>query len=130
MRAYDLAAAAGALNVDRKWLSNLLSHHHVADVPRLRQGVLRRIPPRAILTLEIAIHLIRGLGIPIVSALDLAERLREADDHSIPIGPGIRLTMDTTSIEAGLDRRLREAAESAVPPRRGRPPRHRPSRLP
>src|SRR5688572_21581546 len=121
MRAYSLAVAAASLEVDRKWLDNVLTQHDVLGVYRERQGVSRMISPQAILTIAIAILLARHLGSPIARALTLAHRL--LDDGEQALDADVVLRVDVGGIERRLATRLADAVESHPPARRGRPPR-------
>jgi hypothetical protein len=121
MRAYTVDVAAIALDVDRKFLDNLLSHHAIPGCVGVRQGVRRRIARDGITRLAIAIALARELGVPIARAVDLACRLHA--DRELEAGGAIRIALDLAALERTLDPRLATAIESAREPRRGRPPR-------
>lgn len=125
MAAFTVVAAALALQVDRKWLENLLSHHQVPGTSPDRQGVRRRLTPQVLLPIAVAILLIRQLGMPIAKALALASRICESPEAECAPASGLVVRVDVVSIERSLGRRLREAAEIAVPARRGRPPTRR-----
>ena len=119
MRAFDVTAAAIALEVTPKWLDNLLSHHRIPGVVGGRQGVRRRLQPRAVLHIAVIIHLCRELGMPVRRALGTAQSLLE---HGRVVAGGLELRMDVTRLGWELDARLADAAESASLRRRGRPP--------
>ena len=121
MRAYSLAVAAAALDVDRKWLDNVLTQHDLDGVQRERQGVSRSIAPRAIVTIAVAIVVSRAFGGPLGRALALASELIENGDHA-PV-PDLSLRVDVPAIERRLAARLVESVEAHPPARRGRPPR-------
>ena len=121
MRAYTVAAAAVALNTEPKWLDNLLSHHEVPGVDRGRQGMRRALAPSSILVVAVAKILVNDLGIPIARAVALAARLCADDDGVHAPSPDVSLRVDRDAIARRLERRLAEAAELVVPPRRGRP---------
>jgi hypothetical protein len=120
MRAFDINAAASALDVSPKWLDNLLSHHDIPGVVGGRQGVRRRISPDAILRIAVAMELARELGSPLRRALGIAEEIVEAGMAAR--GKGFELRLDITSIADDLNSRLAEATEASAPRRRGRPP--------
>ena len=124
MRAYTVAAAAVTLQVSTKWLDNVLSHHHVQGVSRKRQGVTRRLTPRAILTLELALRLSRTCGSPLSRALELSKNIigQENNPDQLPLGEGLFLLADLRNIESELMTGLAHAVEIAPNPRRGRPP--------
>lgn len=120
MRAYTVATAAVTLGMPPKWLDNVLSHHSIDGVTRSRQGVPRRLAPRAVLTLEIAIRLSEVLSIPTARALDVAQNLTQGASAST-VEKGVTLTLDLESIKADLGERLAHAVEIAPLPKRGRP---------
>ena len=122
MRAYTVAVAALALQVDAKWVDNVLSHHRVLGVQRKRQGIQRQIPPESLLILASAQHLVETLGLPIARALELAHAAVAADG-SAPISPVSGLTLDLATISADLNDRLADAVEGAAQKTRGRPSR-------
>ena len=126
MRAFDTTAASLALGVRRKWLDNLLSQHQLAGASRDRQGIKRRLEPRAILQIDVALHLLDDLGISLPAALTLAETLL-ANDGNFAGSRGTELRIDTRQLSRSLADRLAAAAETAPPRRRGRPPRRRAS---
>ena len=123
MRAYTVATAAVTLRMPEKWLDNVLSQNAVDGVVRKRQGVARRLTPKAVLTLEVAVRLARTLGTTMPSALRLArELLRQGGDQAqIDAGEGLSLSMDVGQIEKDLTERLAYAVEIAPSPQRGRP---------
>ena len=121
MRAFDVTAAALALDVPRKWLDNLLCQNQLSGASRARQGVKRRLEPRAILQIDIALRLAGDLGLSISAALALSETLLACDGTHAGSG-GTVLRIDIESLEQSLADRLAFAAESAPPRRRGRPP--------
>ena len=120
MRAYTVATAAVALNVDAKWVDNVLSHHAVAGVSQSRQGIARRLTAEAVCVLELALRLTRGFGIPVRSALGISQTLLEGGAASVAIDD-CDLRVDGGAIRASIAVRLAEAVEIAPVPRRGRP---------
>lgn len=125
MRAYTVAAAAVTLKVSTKWLDNVLSHHHVQGVSRKRQGISRRLTPRAILTLELTLRLSRAYGSPLSRALEISEGIigqGSSGSSRLSVGAGLSMSADLESIESDLMAGLAHAVEIAPNPRRGRPP--------
>ncbi len=120
MRSYTVAVAAFALDVDIKWLDNVLSHHNVRGVLRKRQGIQRQILPESLLILAIAGALIDALGLPIARAIEVAHSMTETG-ASVPVSRTISLHADLDSIAARLQDRLADAIEGAAQKRRGRP---------
>ncbi len=125
MRFYDVAMASLAIDAPRKWTDNVLSQHDVADVVNARRGIARRIPRSALLRLALTRELHLALGMGVRDALALARALLAADEGTALQRGHVRVHCDRAALEQALDRRLREALESAPTPRRGRPPRRR-----
>jgi hypothetical protein len=123
LRAYTVAAASVALHVPPKWMDNILSHHTLPGVTQARQGVARRITAEAVLTLEIALRIARGMAVPMHRALELAIALATVGSSGLEPREGVILSVDLDSIRAELYHRLAHAVEVAPSPRRGRPPR-------
>jgi len=119
MRAYTVATTAVTLRMPEKWLDNILSQNQVEGVVRKRQGVARRLTPKAVLTLEVAIRLARALGATMPVALRLARQLIE--QGAIAAGEGLHLAIDIRQVEEDLTDRLAHAVEIAPSPQRGRP---------
>jgi hypothetical protein len=99
---------------------------------------------QALVTAAIVRDLNRGLGVSVARAVDLAtvvlgetasERTGDADlrraesDGSlsaravVAIGDSLTLTIDVGRVERDIEHRLVDVMETAVPRRRGRPPR-------
>jgi hypothetical protein len=127
-RAYTIATAALTLGMPIKWLDNTLSHIRVSGVQQERQGVARRLTVEGLLILAIAILLINELGMPLASAIKLAEEL--ASNRGRYVSPeGLALQLNLDSVSAGLLERLENAVEIAPIPKRGRPPKTKTGRL-
>ena len=122
MRSYTVATVALTLGVSAKWLDNTLSHHHVEGVLQTRQGVSRRLTPRAVLTLDLALALVQSLGMPLGRALDVAESLLSEGVSGLHLSRGITVGADVATISAELSVRLAAAVEATPVPKRGRPP--------
>jgi len=123
MRAYTVATTAVTLGVGRKWVDNVLSHHRVPGVLQEKQGIVRRVTPVGLLTLDLAITLVRSLAIPIAEGLEMAHRLIAARGTEIQL-PGalsIRLRADVSAVARDLENRLARAVEMSPTPKRGRP---------
>ena len=123
MRAYTVAATAVALGVSSKWVDNVLSHHRVPGVQQARQGVTRRVTPAALLTLDLALRLVRALGMPLPQALETAGRLIDAREGGIALSglASIQIRADVETLTDDLNARLEHAVEMTPTPRRGRP---------
>jgi len=140
-RAYDIAVAALAIGVERKWLDNLTSQHSIPGTEHLARGVARRLAMRTLITAAIVRDLSRGLGVPVARSVEIAARLLAAEEShdpratppagaaqcgealpSIEISDSISLAIDIAAIERTIERGLLSAMETVVPRRRGRPP--------
>ncbi len=121
MRGYTVVTSAVALEVDFKWLDNLLSHNSVAGVRQARQGVSRTVPFAALRIIAIALDLTRELQMPLPQALNWAARLSGAGSPAR--GSRVEIALDLDALDRRLLDRLAYAVEVAPVPRRGRPPR-------
>lgn len=121
MRVYDVAIAALALGVDRKWLDNLLAQHTLAGVEHVARGVPRRLSVRALVTAAAVRDLHRELGLPVARAVEVAEAVGRAAHHRLQLSPALSVHLDLTAIERDVEHRLVHAMEIAIPQRRGRP---------
>ena len=140
-RVYDIAVAALAIGVERKWLDNLTAQHSIPGTEHVARGVARRLSMRTLLTAAIVRDLNRGLGVPVARAVEVATVMLEGEpaaETAVPPGPddsppasrpvltvaeSVTLTIDVGRLEREIERRLLEAMETVVPRRRGRPPR-------
>ena len=123
MRVYDVAVAALALGVDRKWLDNLIAHHDIPGIERFARGVSRRLSIRALVVAAVARDLQRELGVPLVRAVAVAERAVSGAHSSVHLSPALSVHLDLGAVEREVEHRLLHAMETSVPRRRGRPPR-------
>ncbi|HEX8850921.1 MAG TPA: hypothetical protein VF761_15425 [Gemmatimonadaceae bacterium] len=124
MRAYDVAVGALALDVDRKWLDNLIAHHDIRGVERFARGVSRRLSMRALLTAAIVRDLQRELAVPAARAVEIAQRLLAGHHSDLALTPALSVRLDLAALEREIAHRLIHAMETAAPRRRGRPPGH------
>ena len=125
MRAYTVAAVAVTLKMSAKWVDNVLSHHSVPGVSHTRQGVSRKLTPKAVTTLEIALQLLRSISLPVARALEIAHALVQSGETParVSLSSSVDIVVDVSAITAETSRRLADAVEIAPQPRRGRPPR-------
>ena len=142
-RVYDIAVAALAIGVERKWLDNLTAQHSIPGTEHVARGVARRLSMRTLLTAAIVRDLNRGLGVPVGRGVEVAssilgaqqsregvaiaasgaEELLSAPRVVLPIAGSVTLSVDVESLEREIEQRLLAAMETVVPRRRGRPPR-------
>ena len=122
-RVYDVGIAALALDVDRKWLDNLVAQHDVPGVERGGRGVARRLSVRALVAAGVARDLQRELGVAASRAVDIARAVVAGDRPELRLSPALSVHLDLAAAEREVERRLVHAMETAVPRRRGRPPR-------
>ena len=144
-RVYDIAVAALALGVDRKWLDNLTTQHVVPGAEHFARGVPRRLSMRTLVTAALVRDLSRQLGVPVARGIDVAkgflggqapigspgesasngEQATTPNGSSVvrPVGSAMTLAIDIAALEREIEVQLLSAMETAVPRRRGRPPR-------
>ena len=81
--------------------------------------------PAALLVLDVALRLVRSLGVPLPQALETAQRLIAAREGGIelPDATSIQIRADVRTLTDDLNIRLERAVEMSPLPRRGRPPR-------
>jgi hypothetical protein len=123
MRTYDIAVTSLAIDAPQKWTDNLLAQHSIPDVVLKRRGVTRKIPHCALLRLALIRELNTTLNLGIREAVSIAARLWVQEGEQ-QLGV-LRLSFDRAELIRTVERRLRDALESAPAPRRGRPPRPR-----
>jgi hypothetical protein len=127
-RAYTVATVAVALNVERKWVDNVLTHYRVRGASQQKQGIARRLSSDAVFILRVALSLSEALGVPISRSIDLATKL--VDGRGSYVGPdGVSLAIDFSGFEGLVHDRLAAAVEVAPVPIRGRPSQNKTGRL-
>ena len=126
MRVYDVAVASLAIDAPQKWTDNVLSQHDVPGIDVARRGVARRIPHATLLHLALTRELHAILGLSVRDALPLAQRLLSAEGNQEVRRGSVRLVLDRDHLDRTVERRLRDALESAPMPRRGPATRRRP----
>jgi len=136
-RVYDIAVAAVAIGVERKWLDNLTAQHSIPGTEHVARGVARRLSMRTLLTAAIVRDLNRGLGVPVARGVEVASLILGAEPTdqatsasafaapraALQIAESVSLSIDVARLEVEIERRLLVAMETMVPRRRGRPPR-------
>lgn len=125
-RSYSVRLVALTLEVQTKWLDNLLSHFEITGASRIRQGIAREISHEALVRIEVIRSLSSELGVPLAKAVDIAAQINPAEltervIHSLPSGYGVSIPI--AAIERRLRERVLEAVESVAHVRRGRPKR-------
>lgn len=126
MRSYDVTVASLAIDAPLKWTDNVLSQHEVPGVATARRGVTRRIPHATLLHLALTRELHAILGLSVRDALPLARQLLSAGGELGIQRGAVRILVDRTLLDRSVERRLRDALESAPTPKRGPPARRRP----
>ena len=119
MRFYDVAVASLAIDAPAKWTDNVLSQHEIPGISTARRGVARRIPHATLLHLALTRELHAVLGLSVRDALSLARQLLVTERAGEVRRGSIVLTLDRAHLERTVERRLRDALESAPTPRRG-----------
>ena len=129
MRSYSVAAVALALDVQVKWLDNLLSQNRVAGVAQSRQGVARRVSPSALYVIATVRDLNSELQVPVATALRLAHQIwteasatGQYESTALRVGD-FSIELDRDAVRRRVEAGLAVALEMTPRPRRGRPPR-------
>src|SRR5690349_15248305 len=128
-RAYDIAVAAVAIGVPRKWLDNLTAQHSIPGTEHVARGVARRLSMRTLLTAAIVRDLNAGLGVPVARAVEVAGSILGQDSaeeagpalgapRPVVVSESVSLVVDVAQIETEIERRLLVAMETVVPRRR------------
>ena len=125
MRSYDVAMASLAIDAPPKWTDNVLTQHEVAGVTPARRGLARRVPHATLMHLALTRELHVEVGLGVRDALHLARQLLSTDGAAGVQRGSVRLVLDRALLDRTVERRLRDALESAPAPRRGRPARRR-----
>lgn len=125
---YDVAATADALGIDEKQLDNIISRNDIPGIDRARRGTARRIAADAVVTLRIALELVRVLKLPTAVALTLAQQVQRCGGDTIRLGEYVSITVDLAMLRASTSGRLDAAVESIGRRPRGRPPARQGSR--
>ena len=133
MRAFTTHTVAVALDLDAKWIDNLLAQNKIEGCIRVRQGVGRRLSLRGVLHVALIADLTHYLRIPVRAACEVAAELLGPGTGKAHIGPpggpaqfaltpALVLSLDVEALERSVARLLAHAVETAPRPRRGRPP--------
>lgn len=128
MRGYSVATAALALDMDSKWLDNLLSQHRVDGVAQKKQGVSRRLGAGALHVIATVRRLNQDLQIPVGAALRLAHELwrsppnEDLADIATYRSGEFELRLNRAELRVRIAEAVAEALEMAPRPKRGRPP--------
>jgi hypothetical protein len=123
-RTYSARLVALTLGVPTKWVDNLLSHHEVPGVSRVRQGVERRITDVGFLAIEATRLLATELGVPLASAVAIARAAvvaRSKTGMRFVTMSDVVVSFPVEAIEQGLRERVVAAVESLGRRPRGRP---------
>jgi len=120
-RLYHVEIARFAADTDPKWIDNLLSHFDIPGVERSKQGISRRITLDGILHIALIRRLNRELHISVGSAVALSARLLASHSARAEVGASLELRVDRPALEHEIGRRVNDAVESSIRPRRGRP---------
>lgn len=127
MRSYHVATVAASLACSAKWVDNVLSRHALPGVVRARQGISRQVSFEGLVHLAVVQALVSEMGMPTESAVRLAVELCASGGESAR-GSRCAIRVDLERLRSDLALALREAVETAVPPKRGRPGKRRADR--
>lgn len=123
IRSYSSRAVAVALEIQPKWLDNLLSQHALPGVQSHDRGIERRITDDGVLAIELVRMLSTDLMVPIRRAVEVVRALPDGATVNIRINEVLRLSIDIVTVQRRLRARLLSALEEMAVIRRGRPPR-------
>ena len=119
MRSYSVAMASLAIDAPPRWTDNVLSQYHISGIVLERRGVARKIPHSALLELALIRELNVTLNLGVREAVGIAAALwAHAGEQQFGV---LHLSFDRAGLGRAVERRLRDALESAPAPRRGRP---------
>lgn len=124
MRSYDVGTVAAALRRSTKWVDNVLSRHAMPGVVRARQGVSREVSFDGLVHLALVNALVSEMAVPVERAVRLAVSLCATGGQARQ-GPWCHVRVDIERLRGDLALALRDAVETAIQPRRGRPPSRR-----
>jgi len=62
------------------------------------------------------------LGIPLTSAVPIAQRILASDGAEVSVGPWLRIGFNRTEFLERVDELIADGVEAMTPTRRGRPP--------
>ena len=125
MRSYSTRLVALTLDVQTRWLDNLLSRFPLPGVVRRARGAERRIRHSGIMRIELIRVLNLELGVSVQDAVRIAAMLH--DSSTMPtsayrLPSGVSLVVPLDAMERRLRSRLADATESVAAVPRGRPP--------
>ena len=121
MAIVSTSTAATAIGVERKVLDNILAREAKELVGTGRRGKGRRLSVELVERLAVAMVLNRDLGMPVATALGVAEKLVQAPTNTITAGSLLSLSLDVGRLRSVLATALSDALEESPLPRRGRP---------
>lgn len=121
MPLYNTATAAAALGVTPKWLDNLLSHNKIDGVTGARQGVPRRLSGAAVELVAIVRDLSSVIGVPISSAVVIAQQILHEHGRNYAVSPAVVLSVDVRALTHEVASSLARAVELTPQRTRGRP---------
>jgi hypothetical protein len=101
-----------------KWVDNVLSHHAIHGVGKIRQGVSRRLSLDSIVELSIALRVHQTFGCPMARSLEIARLLAPSGICRID---GVTISVNLQELKASIVERLQHAVETVPVPKRGRP---------
>ena len=122
MPSYDVAVTSLAIDASLRWTDNVVTHHDIPGVSGSRRGVARKVSHHALFTLAVVRQLHLTLGMSVGDAVRMAPLLLADPPRRVPDSGQLCVVLDRPALEREVERRLREALESAPAPRRGRPP--------
>lgn len=122
-RTYDVRTVALTLDVDPKWIDNLLSHYDVPGCTGSKQGVQREITDPGLRAIAVIRMLQTDIGVSVQRAVQLVQRAiaNQGNLDTLRTERGSRIDLQFGALESEVQARLAEALEAVPRRRRGRP---------
>ena len=119
---YHVDLAQHVASADARWVDNLISRFVVSGVDGSGRGSARRLTLAAVREIALIRTLSADLGIPLTSAVPIAQRILASDGAEVSVGPWLRIGFNRTEFLERVDELIADGVEVMTPTRRGRPP--------
>ena len=121
-RVYHVDLAQHVASADARGVDNLISRFVVSGVDGSGRGSARRLTLAAVREIALIRTLSADLGIPLTSAVPIAQRILASDGAEVSVGPWLRIGFNRTEFLERVDELIADGVEAMTPTRRGRPP--------
>ena len=119
---YHVDLAQHAASADARWVDNLISRFVISGVEGSGRGSSRRLSLSAIHEIALIRTLTADLGIPLTSAVPVAQSLLSGKDVVVAVGPWLRIEFNRFAFLQEINELVADGVEAMTPVRRGRPP--------